>query len=326
MLSLGTYESSDEESGQSAQERSRIEQSEAIPQGSQGEAPRTSSGAGDQGLPSIGGSASENGGSIGAQVSRPSQSEPLKSLSDAPLEGPMVGPSIPQPYDNGANGDSSQPQSPYSSTRALVRDLTLPPIPNLDIPLSPPGSPSPKTSSKFANFLELKKKGVHFNGKLANSSSLKNPSLLQKLTSFAGIDEKGQYASTLPKDLWDPEAFPEWAYKEGLAKSQKELLKQKEEERAKVQRDAVDFVPATASNESSRGGTPGQSGGGKGLGRSAAERVMAGLGREKARSPMVSDGQKRRDPERRPGKYDNYRSRDRSRSRSTDKRRRSRSR
>jgi len=178
------------------------------------------------------------------------------------------------------------PQSPYSANRALLRDLTLPTAPNYDIPPSPPGSPNESTNARFKHFLDLKKQGVHFNEKLANSSTLKNPGLMQKLMDFSGIDGAGQYATTLPKDLWDPNAFPENAYKEELAKSQQKILKRKEDEKLRGQRESVDFVPANASGESlSRSGTPGA--GGRSGQKSAAERVMAGLDRGRSSSPQV---------------------------------------
>ena len=112
------------------------------------------------------------------------------------------------------NDETMAPRSPYSAHRALLRDLTLPTIPNYDIQPSPPGSPIESTNLKFRHFLELKKQGVHFNEKLAKSSALKNPSLMQKLMDFADIDEVGQYATTLAKDLWNPDGFLEYAYKE----------------------------------------------------------------------------------------------------------------
>jgi hypothetical protein len=131
---------------------------------------------------------------------------------------------------------------------------------------------------------------VHFNEKLARSSALKNPSLLQKLMTFSGIDGSGQYACALPKEVWDPDIFPEWAYKEELAKSQQAVLKKRELEKTTVQREGLEFVPATT-GDSSRGGTPGASHvGGRGLGQSAAERVMAGLEREKSGSPALPGG------------------------------------
>ena len=130
---------------------------------------------------------------------------------------------------------------------------------------------------------------MHFNDKLAKSSALKNPSLLRKLMDFVAIEEQDQYASTLPKDLWNPTGFPPWAYKEELAKQQQESFKKREEERSKKQRDGVDFVPESLSATSSRGATPTTSASRSGWKGSAAERVMAGLDRDKVKSPQVSD-------------------------------------
>jgi hypothetical protein len=175
--------------------------------------------------------------------------------------------------------DGLTPQSPYSANRTLLRNLTLPTIPNIDIPPSPPGSPVASTNAKFKHFLDLKQKGIHFNEKLANSSAMKNPSLMQKLLDFSDIDELGQYATTLPKDLWNPGSFPEYAYKEELAKSQQKIARA-EEEKQLGPRGKVEFVPANISEPSSRSATPGL--GGKGSQRSAAERVMAGLDRARS--------------------------------------------
>ena len=211
-----------------------------------------------------------------------------ESEPDAPLVGPALGPptadlTMVEPPEE---DDDLPPQSPYSTNRALLRDLTLPTIPNYDIPPSPPGSPIASTNAKFKHFLDLKKQGVHFNEKLAKSSALKNPSLMQKLMDFSDIDEAGQYATTLPKGLWNPEAFPEYTYKEELAKNQQKFLKKREDEKARGQRESVDFVPATVTEPSSRSGTPGA--GGRGGQKSAAERVMAGLDRGRSSSPQVA--------------------------------------
>ncbi|KAL1858553.1 Proteasome subunit beta type-7 [Paecilomyces lecythidis] len=191
--------------------------------------------------------------------------------------GPVVGPFQPQrtpspPLDR----PRSRQSSPFSTTRTLVQDLTLPPVPNLDIPPSPPGSPDPVANKKFAHFLDLKKQGTHFNEKLASSSSLKNPSLLTKLRQHVGIDEKGQYATSLPLDIWDPSALPAWGYKEELLKSQQELRRVLEEKKAAGQRESIEFVSGGTPSGSSRGGTP-SSGRGKS---SLAERVMSGLSRD----------------------------------------------
>lgn len=185
-------------------------------------------------------------------------------------------------------------------------------------PPSPPGSPNLGADQKFTHFLELKKQGVHFNAKLASSSALKNPSLLPKLMDFAGLDEPQQYATTLPVDLWDPAGFPEWAYKEELLRFQQSTLKRKEEEKAKASRESIDFVSATNSGQSSRGGTPGFGAGSKAARGSALERVMAGLDPERwTSSPSLN-------VERRGGRMDGVRSRGSSRSPKKRKRTRSR--
>ncbi|KAL4797367.1 HCNGP-like protein-domain-containing protein [Aspergillus venezuelensis] len=129
-----------------------------------------------------------------------------------------------------------------STLRTLIHDLTLPPVPNLNIPPSPPGSPNASANGKFAHFLLLKKQDVHFNDKLASSTSLKNPSLLKKMMEHTGIDEQAQYSNSLPPDLWDVPLLPSWGYKEELAKAQGELNAKSEERRVKGQRDTIEFV------------------------------------------------------------------------------------
>ena len=91
----------------------------------------------------------------------------------------------------------------------------------------------------------------------------------------AGLDgEEGrdQYASSLPKELWDPDGFENGVYKEGLAKKMQEVGKRKEEKRKGAERE---FVPPK--EEEFRVGVRGGNGG------SAAERVMAGLERRGGR-------------------------------------------
>lgn len=173
---------------------------------------------------------------------------------------------------DGTASPNSRPASPYTATRALLRDLTLPAVPNLDMPPSPPGSPvpNPALNRKFDTFLELKhKKGTHFNARLAQSAALRNPAAMDKLLGFVGLggDESAeaqgtsrfvhQYATSLQAEIWDPEAFPPWAYRDRLKKAQEKVTKQKEEERKKVGRDAVEFVPASSSTA---GANPGSSG------------------------------------------------------------------
>ena len=157
------------------------------------------------------------------------------------------------------------PTSPYSANRALLRDLTLPTAPNLDIPPSPPGSPPPGLNAKFDQFIDLKrKKGTHFNARVAQSAALKNPALMDKLLGFVGMDpgfDDGndgteQYATTLPSDLWDPKGFPEWAFRGQLRRSQDRVQKEK----ARGTGQGVEFVPASSSDSTrqvnSKAGTP----------------------------------------------------------------------
>lgn len=158
-----------------------------------------------------------------------------------------LGPSLPPMEEPSMNESepSQPPLSPYSANRALLRDLTLPTVPNLDIPPSPPGSPSAGANKKFEQFLELKKKGVHFNAKLEQSAALKNPSLMDKLMNFVEIDEQSQYSTTLSSDVWDVNAFPQWAYRGKLKQAQEKASKEKEAEKSSGARAAIDFVPAT---------------------------------------------------------------------------------
>lgn len=156
---------------------------------------------------------------------------------------------------------------------------------------------------KFQHFLDLKKQGIHFNEKLASSSALRNPSLLQKLMDYAGLDEQDQYSTTLPGPVWDPKGFPPWAFKEELARSQQEVTKKKEEELARTQRESIEFVSANNSGQSSRGATPGASIGTKGLRGSAADRVMAGLDRSGTSSPQAGTGLTKDNHDRRTGSY-----------------------
>lgn len=169
-----------------------------------------------------------------------------------------IGPSLPKdangfqplPEDEGDEddaGDSQAPSSPYTANRLLVQDLTLPSVPDFDIPPSPPGSPPAAVDKKFTQFLELKKKGIHFNTKLQQSAALKNPSLMDKLMQFVELEGSSQYETTLSKDLWDPDKFPEWAYRSQLRASRERIVKEREASVAKGTRTSVDFVPGSTS-------------------------------------------------------------------------------
>ena len=208
-------------------------------------------------------------------------------IDDAPTSNtdpPMIGPLNPAELAEPPAGPLSPSGnvSPYSTSRALIHDMTLPPIPNLDIPPSPPGSPDPTANKKFAHFLTLKKQGIHFNDKLASSSSLKNPSLLDKLMDHAGIDERTQYASSIPQELWDPSSLPSWGFKEELLKSQQEVRRQIEAKNSTTPRDSIEFVSGSGSSGSSGPSRAEMSSNSKAKS-SAAERVKTGLSRERSR-------------------------------------------
>lgn len=178
---------------------------------------------------------------------------PASTASNEVPNGPVLGPaSGPTPISHAQSPDArteTDRSSPFSASRALIQDLTLPPVPNLDIPPSPPGSPDPAANAKFEHFLSLKKQGVHFNSKLANSSSLKNPSLLKKMMEHAGIDEQSQYDTALPAVLWSTSNLPKWSFKEELLRTQQETRQQTEEKKSSGQRSSIDFVSGSDSKK-----------------------------------------------------------------------------
>ncbi|KUI57868.1 hypothetical protein VP1G_05174 [Cytospora mali] len=184
-----------------------------------------------------------------------------------PPDSALMGPSLPpadaaeaypegegmdQDQDLDVQADPSQPPlSPYTTNRSLLHNLTMPTVANLDIPPSPPpGSPSSDAAqaaltAKFDNFLELKrKKGVHFNARIADSHAFKNPAQTDKLLGFVGLDAEGteQYGTVLPKELWDSAVFPDWAYRKELRKTQERVQK----DRGRREGEAVQFVPASS--------------------------------------------------------------------------------
>ncbi|KAI3323621.1 hypothetical protein HD806DRAFT_93951 [Xylariaceae sp. AK1471] len=191
-----------------------------------------------------------------AKSSEPNVVDEPSSAVYGPQIGPSSGPNFPPLEEDPVDTADKTvimpvpppPGSPYTAKRALLRDLTLPAVPDMDIPASPPGSPSAATSKKFENFLELKKKGVHFNARLADNPSMKNPALADKLLGFAELDHRDQYRTTLAADLWDPDVFPRYAYKEQLRQSQSDIA----QVRARAPGAPVNFVSSEASSSASQ--------------------------------------------------------------------------
>lgn len=123
----------------------------------------------------------------------------------------------------------------------------MPPVPNFNIPDAPPppaqnseeAATLAAVAKQFERFLELKKQGVHFNERLQNSTSLRNPSLLPKLMAFAEITQEDCYKSTLPEELAVPSRWPEDCHVESLLRQN-----ERREKKRLAEREKVDFVPA----------------------------------------------------------------------------------
>ncbi|PYI23337.1 hypothetical protein BO86DRAFT_426748 [Aspergillus japonicus CBS 114.51] len=158
---------------------------------------------------------------------------------------PVFGPSHESPHD--AQKSSPTDYITLSASRTIIHDLTLPPVPNLDIPPSPPSSPDPSADAKFAHFLSLKKQGVHFNEKLSGSASLRNPSLLKAMMNHAGIDDRAQYQAALPPAIWNAPDLPSWGFMEEIRQAQRDIQGTMEERRSARQREEIAFVAATSS-------------------------------------------------------------------------------
>jgi hypothetical protein len=132
----------------------------------------------------------------------------------------------------------------------------MPTVPNFDIPDSPPPPTANSeeaavlaaTTKKIERFLELKKKGVHFNERLQNSTSLRNPSLLPKLMQFANITQEDSYRSSLPEGVSVPISWPEDCYVENLMKQN-----ERKQKKRLAERDKVEFVPAAGTRDETSG-------------------------------------------------------------------------
>lgn len=181
-------------------------------------------------------------------------------------QGPMVGPSMPmdtlstlEEYEE----DDMLTDLPPMSEGDLLRHLTQPSHPISSLPPEPDLQADPAVTAKFKRFLELKKKGIHFNEDLANKSSFKNPSLFASLLERTGLPPEAQYASSLPSDVFSLDLFPPWAHKDALLKSQQAIDAQ-DQTTKKAQSAAgkrtVQFTSARQVTAESRESTPGVQG------------------------------------------------------------------
>ncbi|PHH85791.1 hypothetical protein CDD83_11170 [Cordyceps sp. RAO-2017] len=238
MAGLVGYDSSDDDDGGGEGQRPAPDAAHQPGPASSAPAPETGEAVGDapQDVPS-------------SKTEQPAP--PRHVIGPVPQSAVPLGPSLPSPQDAAAmsgegDDEAEAPPSPYSANRALIHHLTLPSVPNLDIPPSPPGSPPARVSKGFEEFLALKRKGTHFNAKLEQSTALKNPSIMDKLMNFVGLDMAQQYETTLSPDLWNPMAFPETAYGDNLRKSRERLATEKEADKSSGGRTSVDFVPSSS--------------------------------------------------------------------------------
>ncbi|KAM3414736.1 hypothetical protein BST61_g9892 [Cercospora zeina] len=183
-------------------------------------------------------------------------------VANGPISGPSAGPAPAAPSLEDLQGPSFDV---YAFERQRLRELTMPTVPNFEIPDSPPpptrnseeAAALAATTKKLERFLELKKQGVHFNDRLQTTASLRNPSLLPKLMDFAGLEREDSYASSLSEEVGVPAKWPEECYIESLSKQN-----DRREKKRLRERDQVEFVPAK-SGGSSVSGTPGSSTGPK---------------------------------------------------------------
>ena len=169
-----------------------------------------------------------------------------------PPQGPALGPQLSAEEntvgfaDDSGGEASSRDQSPETASRRLMQNLTLPPVPHIDIPPSPPGTPDPAAETRIKHFLKLKSQGVHMNETLSSKPALRNPSMFGTLMDFAGIGEKEQFASSLPSELQvgGPGGFDESQYVESL-----ELDLAKSKQTSRENRTKVDFAPQSQSQQ-----------------------------------------------------------------------------
>lgn len=175
--------------------------------------------------------------------------EPFTTISADVTSAPMLGPARPAEFASIDNYEEDRIQElPPMPERDLLRYLTQPKIPMTSLPLAPSQTPDPAVTAKFKRFLELKLRGVHFNEDLANKASFKNPSLFATLLERAELRSQAQYSTTLPSHVFSHSMFPEWAFKEGLLKSQQAIsaeLEAAKKSKSSSGKRTIEFAPAS---------------------------------------------------------------------------------
>ncbi|KAF2156788.1 hypothetical protein K461DRAFT_4228 [Myriangium duriaei CBS 260.36] len=196
-LGLGGYDSSDDDADEPVAEQPKLQTTNQI---TQAQPPQT----GD----------ATRSGSTSVQPEAPratntftqhAQAADIHSSGVAAALGPSLPPESFASQSPPADLPEVDPSlSPFSQSRQQVRMLTMPPVPNFEIPPSPPPA-DPSTTAvankKIRHFLDLKRQGVHFNQRLLSSNALRNPGMASKLMDFAGIEGVIQYDHALAEGL-----------------------------------------------------------------------------------------------------------------------------
>lgn len=181
----------------------------------------------------------------------------------APIQGPLLGPSLGPVAGPSAESkmgpaaeeiahtsekrgldedDNEEPLSPYSKRMNRRRELTMPPVPNFDIPPPPQQAAPLAVERKFLNFLKIKRRGMHLNQNLEAKHEFKDPEFMDKQLKFLGLNQETQYNCTLSKDALDMD-WPESAYHDKYAALVKAEMEAREQ--AKLGH-AREFVVAAA--------------------------------------------------------------------------------
>lgn len=162
---------------------------------------------------------------VDAQKLEPNGGHVDTQLTTAPVQGPTTGPNrtASDEYELEGYEDDHNSSAVAVPEQDMLRHLTQPSHPVTSFPPEPEGQADAQVTAKIKNFLELKKKGIHFNENLADKNSFNNPNLFATLLDRLGVPPEAQYSSSLPSEVFCVDMFPSWAYKEELLRSQQQI-------------------------------------------------------------------------------------------------------
>ncbi|PVU98717.1 hypothetical protein BB559_001323 [Furculomyces boomerangus] len=104
----------------------------------------------------------------------------------------------------------------------------------------PEGECDKALNEKFKHWLDLKKQGYHFNEQLQRNKNFRNPNIYTKFLEHLDIKETG---TNFPKDIFDPDRFPDNIYYDKL-NEQRTINEQKrvQEKQQFGKRSNIDFI------------------------------------------------------------------------------------